>query len=449
MKLLIPALLMVITACSLEQKPEYDLIISNVNLIDGTGSAMQESVNIFIKNKLIHFISFDKINQKENIIDGSGKYLIPGLFDCHVHTNNYNEDFPRFIHYGITSVFFTGGSTCTNQYFEAMRNMGNQDSLPAPRVFHTSQHFTLEGRHPAKTYVSSNWKDGETIFYLKDTLQIEQLVAQVAQQPITGIKLTIEDGPDPPFVTRMPQAFINKVEQEANKHGLNVFAHVSDNKELSMALEAGISNILHFTGVDLDFEKDMELVNRIYQDSLSWVTTLMLDKGFMYPHFPEWLEEVKQEKIFAIEEIEQAQDPGIIKRTRGYMEFMKDYLQVDTITLQSVIEFQVQQIKKLNENGVNMVLGTDTGNDFIFPGYALHEEMQLLELGGMQPMDIIKMGTLQAAKMMKSDDSLGSIEVGKIADMILLDKNPLVSISNSFSINTVIKNGTIQKRLIK
>ncbi|HNP08733.1 MAG TPA: amidohydrolase family protein, partial [Cyclobacteriaceae bacterium] len=97
--------------------------------------------------------------------------------------------------------------------------------------------------------------------------------------------------------------------------------------------------------------------------------------------------------------------------------------------------------------GLNMVLGTDTGNDFNFPGYSLHEEMQLLELGGMEPLEIIKMGTLNAAKMMNSQDSLGSIETGKIANMILLDKNPLEKMSNTLLINTVIKRGAIQKRI--
>lgn len=94
-----------------------------------------------------------------------------------------------------------------------------------------------------------------------------------------------------------------------------------------------------------------------------------------------------------------------------------------------------------------MVLGTDTGNTFIFPGYALHEEMQLMELGGMDPLLIIKLGTLNAAKMMKVDDKLGSIEVGKIADLIVLNENPLASISNTLTIDRVVKNGKIQERI--
>jgi len=82
-------------------------------------------------------------------------------------------------------------------------------------------------------------------------------------------------------------------------------------------------------------------------------------------------------------------------------------------------------------------------------GYSLHEEMQILEEGGMNPLDIIKMGTLNAANMLHAQDSLGSIEVGKIANLVLLDENPLESIRNTLTITKVIKNGVVQDRLIE
>ena len=144
--LLLPVLFLL--ACTGTEKAEYDLIISNVNLIDGTGSALQENVNVHVRGSKIVSINRNPLTQIENIIDGTDKFLIPGLFDCHVHTSDYQKDFPRFMHYGVTSVFITGGDHCTNEYYAEMRKRGSQFSIPAPRVFHTSQHFTMEGRHP-------------------------------------------------------------------------------------------------------------------------------------------------------------------------------------------------------------------------------------------------------------------------------------------------------------
>ncbi|SHF25950.1 Imidazolonepropionase [Arenibacter palladensis] len=437
-----------IVGCTESPSKKYDFVISNVHLIDGTGNALKSNVNVYIKDGRIALMDKTEVSKKETIIDGTDKYLMPGLFDCHAHTGTFQIDFPKFIHFGVTSIFVPGGSTCTNEYYKEMREIGKQDSIPAPRVFHTSQHFIMEGSHPVRTYASSNWEDGKTVFYLNDTLQIESLVKEVSQYDIQGIKLTIEDGPMPPPIPRMPQEFINKVVKEAEKNNTKVFVHISDNIELRMALEAGINNFIHFTGVNLDFQNDREMIEDIYQSDVSWVTTLMIDKSFIYPLHPEWVSQTEIINIYSAEErFSNLTSESEIEKAKKYLSFFETDYGLKDPTLESIMSFQVEDIKTLFENGVNMVLGTDAGNTYNFHGHSLHEEMQLLELGGMKPMDIIKMGTYNAAKMMDTLDELGTIEQGKIADMVLLDKNPLESIKNTLSINTVFKNGIIQQRI--
>ncbi len=453
MKALIFCFLLFITiGCQLDPaeqtKDNFDMIITNTNIIDGTGNPMQSGLFVGIKNGKIVAIDSALADTNAEIIDGTNKYLIPGLFDCHVHTGNYQRDFPRLIHYGITSVFIPGGNKCDNEYFQAMRDLGNQDSIPAPKVFHTSQHFSMEGRHPAKTYPEGNWRDGKSIFYLKDTLQIEKLVKQVAQYPILGIKLTIEDGPAPPFVRRMPQAFINKTVSEAAKQGLEVFAHVSDNIELAMAIKGGVQNLVHFTGVNVDPQDSAhrQLIQIFKERDPSWVTTLMIDKSFLYPMHPEWFE--AEAMLPAYQSFDSTLTDNLVERAKFYAELLREEYNIPDTELITFMQHQVDDIKFLTEQGINMVLGTDAGNDFNFHGYSLHEEMQLLEMGGIDPMTIIKMGTLNAAKMMKADDELGSIEMGKSANLLLLEKNPLDAISNSLAINKVIKNGVVQQRIL-
>lgn len=443
-----PAIVILIFGCAPIPSNQFDLVISNVNLIDGTGDPVQTGLSIGIKDGKIVAIDPSLPGNGDTTIDGTGKFLIPGLFDCHVHTGNFERDFPRFIHYGVTSVFITGGSLCTNDFYASMRRQGSQDSIPAPLIFHTSQHFSMEGRHPSKTYKSSNWQDGKSIFYLKDTTQIERLVEEVSQHPIVGIKLTIEDGPAPPFVERMPQSFIDKTVKEAARHGLEVFAHVSDNTELEMAIEGGVQNLVHFTGVNIDPQDSTQtrLLAEFKERNPSWVTTLMIDKSFLYPIHPEWFE--SEYMLPDYRNMVNELTPELVHRGKFYVNILMEEYGLTENTLSAFMIPQAMDIRFLYEKGFNMVLGTDTGNDFNFPGYSLHEEMQLLEMGGMEPLDIIKMGTLNAAEMMHAQDSLGSVEIGKIANMVLLNKNPLESISNTLEINTVVKNGVIQKRLI-
>ncbi|MEP0985317.1 amidohydrolase family protein [Ekhidna sp.] len=439
--------LSIFTSCTTNQGAEYDLVITNVNLIDGTGAPIQQGVNVYVKDRVIVKIDSDQSPVIENTIDGTNKYLIPGLFDCHVHPDSYVDDFPRLMHYGITSIFIPGGSSCTDEVFTRMRAMGNQDSIPSPRVFHSSHHFTLEGRHPVKTYASSNWVEGETVFYLRDTAQIAHLVKRVSKQPISGIKLTIEDGPAPPFVERISQDFINKTVREASKYGLEVFAHVSDNEELRMAIAGGTQNLVHYTGVNInpDDTAHLALIQRAKELDVSWVTTLMIDKSFLYPVNPEWFDE--ESMITAYKEARNEITEEVRKQSEFYSKLLQEEYGIEGNGLEDFINPQVKDIQFLMKEGLNMVLGTDAGNDFNFYGYSLHEEMQLMEMGGIQSIDIIKMGTLNAAIMMHAQDSLGSIEVGKLADMILLDANPLVDIGNARAIHTVYKGGKIQKRI--
>jgi len=440
-------LILLALSCTENNEDTYNLIITNTNLIDGTGSEMQPNKNIHIKDGVIVKIDSEEVNHTQNVIDGTNKYVIPGLFDAHAHTSNYQEDLPLFMHFGVTTIFVTGGSTATNEYYSKMRAYGNDTTVSASRVFHTSQHFITEGSHPVKTYASSNWIEGETHFTIKDTTQIENLVKEVVKYPIKGIKLTIEDGPAPPFIERIPQEFVNKISEEAQKNNTKVFAHVSDNLELKMAFDADISNILHYVGVDIDFERDSELLDYMYNNDVSIVTTLMLDKSFLYPLHNDWVKNIETFNIFNQEEVESLKDSSQLVKSRQYLNMLINDFNMEEPVFKKLIISQVQDIKELYDNGVNMVIGTDTGNTYIFPGYSVHEEMQLMEFGGMQPLDIIKMATHNAAKMLYELDTLGTIETGKIADLILLDKNPLETIKNTLSINLVLNDGIVQKRL--
>jgi len=132
---------------------------------------------------------------------------------------------------------------------------------------------------------------------------------------------------------------------------------------------------------------------------------------------------------------------------KGYLNFYKESYGLIEDDLPILMMPHMQDIKYLYDNGFNMVLGTDIGGDFNFQGHSLHEEMQLLEMESMGPLDILKMGSLNATKMLKVDHEFGSLEVGKVVDMVLLDKDPLETITNALSIHSVIKNGRIQVRI--
>ena len=388
----------------------HDLAITNVTVIDGNGRPPQQNTNVYVSDGRIAAVTQETLpDGATEVVDGTGKYLIPGLIDAHTHPFPIDENFPRFIHFGVTSILITGCSSCTNENLARARSLWGREQIPSPRVCHTSQHFTMEGRHPVKTYPSASWVEGKTVFYVREVDDVESYVEEVAKQPIVGIKVTIEDGPEPPFVEFIPVEFVAEIVKQAHARDLKVFAHVSTMEGLRIAEAAGADHLLHFVGIDIDWSRDRELVDRLHERDPSWVTTLMVDKGFLYPAHPEWTQKIEATQVYDSKEIE-----GLKRRhtAEQSLDILRTLYGTDNPTVESIIGPQVDDLRQLHEEGFNIVVGTDTGNDFIFPGISMHEEMELLSRR-FEPSELLRMATRNPAEMLGVLDELGTIEVGK------------------------------------
>ena len=111
-----------------------------------------------------------------------------------------------------------------------------------------------------------------------------------------------------------------------------------------------------------------------------------------------------------------------------------------------VFQKELEIVGAMQRAGVQLLAGTDTGNPFCFPGFSLHEELALLVVAGLSPSEALRTATLNPAKFFALDQTLGTIEQGKIADLVLLDANPLTYIRNTQKINAVISNGRLFDR---
>lgn len=423
----------------------YDLAVTNVTLIDGTGEPEQTGATVLVRNGRIASITTGAFGgEAATVVDGTGRYLMPGLVDAHTHPLLVEGSFDQFVHYGVTSILITGGSTASRENLARVRALSEADTVPSPRVFHTSQHVTMEGRHPVKTYPSPNWVEGETVYYMREASDAERIVEAVADQPIVGIKVTIEDGPEPPFVEMIPVEFVGALVQAAHARGIEVFAHVSSMEGLRVADEAGVDHLVHFVGLNIDWERDAVLVERLRARDISWVTTLMIDKMFFYPVHPEWLAEVEATGFIGADEIARLRNGRSAEESLAILSALYD---LPDPTLETVIRPQVEDLRELHRRGFNLVVGTDMGNDFIFPGLSLHEELELLAMG-FAPAELIPMATRNAAIMLGVDDDLGTLEVGKWADMVLLDENPLADIRHTRSIRAVFRGGREVPRIV-
>ncbi|MGY5851737.1 amidohydrolase family protein [Salegentibacter sp. F14] len=436
-------------------KDHYDMIIRDVDLIDGTGRDLQPGVDIYVENGIISAIVEEELNvTADTVINGAGRYAIPGLFDAHYHFINYRkrdlEDYKEqgkyLLHFGITNILITNGIIEDMQKF---KKRIDTDKARGPRIFYTSRMATIPGAHPAKREYKDLFTEGENIEYVKDTLDIKQIVKTAMDEGAIAIKIAIEDGPTPPLIERMPASFIQKFSREANKFDLPLFAHISDMEEVKMSVENGVDALMH--GALVQLPEDKELLKNMGDKNISWVFTNMISKAtIFYPLNLQWLEEEPYE-IFNEIYMKSISDPDGSKAERS-RQILLNYFQFDSVpTFETFIKETMNSNSVILQEGVNIVVGTDTGgpSPYILPGISVHEEMEILQLSGINPLEVIKMATLNAAKMMGQSDSLGSVEDGKVADIVILDKNPLKNIHNTLSISTVIKDGKVQGRTEK
>jgi imidazolonepropionase-like amidohydrolase len=100
----------------------------------------------------------------------------------------------------------------------------------------------------------------------------------------------------------------------------------------------------------------------------------------------------------------------------------------------------------MNEKGVKFIAGTDFPNPYVFPGFSLLDELSLMVKGGMPTIDVLRTATINPAIFMNKKADFGSVEVGKLASLVLLNKNPLENIENTKTIETVIVRGKVYSR---
>jgi imidazolonepropionase-like amidohydrolase len=133
------------------------------------------------------------------------------------------------------------------------------------------------------------------------------------------------------------------------------------------------------------------------------------------------------------------------KRFAG--QIMHEFNTDDRATRQRFVEKELEVVKAMHDAGIPFLAGTDTPPGvYVFPGFSLHEELQRFVAAGFTPMEALQTATLNPVKFLGMDDRVGTIEKGKLADVLLLDANPLDDISNTEKIAAVVVNGRYLSR---
>ena len=414
------------------------LLIQNVTLIDGTGRAPIEKATVLVEDDRITRVARSVLPAPKGarVIDGTGKYLIPGLMDMHIHLMGGTKveidglrsaDIDRdagiralhsYIYAGVTSIYDAGNNPA---FILPLRDDERSGKIASPRIFATGAIVTYPGSHGSSEF-SVNVDDWpEAIPLLDAYLETEPDVVKLTfEERGWGARETI-----PMF----PLDLMQQVIEYLNSAGARTIVHTSSERRARQAAYAGIDNFAHPI---IQGPVTPEFAALMGAKRLPMVTTLTIGENYSrLAENPEFLDTPLYQAVLTAEEIEELKT---VKRQEYQERTWTWWMKIMTEVAQENVR-QVHEADGLLCAGSDQTRGTD-----------LHRELELLADAGIDNLAIIRIATLNCARMLGREDDLGSIEAGKLADMVLLDADPVADIRNAQQIAEVIKGGRIIDR---
>jgi len=431
------------------------IIIKNVTLIDvKTGKAIPAQ-SIVIKGERIETIAAAKKIKEPTgavIIDGTGKFLMPGMIDAHIHffqsgglytrpdavdlrkitpyekekefgLNNASDYMRRYLRLGITSVIDVGGP---------FSNFTIRDSIAkttvAPNIFVTGPLFSII----EDDYFGAD----KPIEKIASEKEADALFAKMLPYKPDFIKIWYIADAANPAEKNFP--LVKYIAEQTYKHGLKLTVHATELETAELAVKAGADILVHSV-----FDKIIppEFIKTLVAKKVTYIPTLIVVDNYpkslsgRLPHHPQdlaWANAFAYGSLSDPEAMDSATMPPVLKMLRK-TDIPATGNKGDSVSAINLVN--------LVRAGVNVAAGTDAGNIGTMHASSFIQELEAMQNAGLTNAEIIKTSTINAAIGFGKERQWGSIEKGKMADLVLLDKNPLESLQNLNAINTVFKNG--------
>jgi hypothetical protein len=431
------------------ERKAQPLAITHVTVIDATGSAAQPDMTVLTSDGRVAALGRTgqvTIPDIAQVVDAKGKFLIPGLWDMHVHwyTKNY---LPLFTANGVTGIRLMFGAPV----HLAWRKELAQESLLGPRMVLASR--IVDGPKPI-------WPNS--------------IAVATADEGRRAVATSRKEGYD--FVkvySLLPREAYFAIAAEAKKQSIPFAGHVPLSISAADASDAGQRSIEHLTGVLLGCSSqeeelhkelaemlkrsssyDRALVRRVEDKCLNsydeekaaalfarfakngtWQTpTLTVLRAMAYLDDEKFIKDPRLKYL----------PPGLRAQWNPKNDFrLKNYTKQDFAQSKVVFKKQLELVGAMRRAGVGMLAGTDVLNPFCFPGFSLHDELELLVKAGLTSMEALQAATLNPAKYLDQPKDFGTIEQGKMADLVLLDADPLTDIRNTRKIAAVVVAGKL------
>lgn len=442
--------------------------ITNVTIVDVEKQKLLSNQTVIITDNLISNIQkSNKIKVPENatIIDGSDKYLLPGLIDAHIHFfqngglytrpdaidlrkfKDYEQDITyaktdmeaklrRYLQNGITTVIDVGA----NYNFLKQRN-DFTDKPFSPSIFITGPLLTT---YEPKVYEGLGEDEP---FTLTQTIEdgVNGVKEQLRYKP-DFIKIWYIAGTDGLSLeesARKNLPIIKAIINEAHKNNLKVAVHATQRFTAQLAVENGADFLVH--SVDDEILKD-DFIQLMKKNKTTLCPTLIVHSGYLNTFGQKLnmgnyeLQKADSYQLGSLLDLKHLPDTTLVKKYKNYANSPQSIA-----SLKKADSISLVNLKILSDAGVSITTGTDAGNIGTLHASSYLQELQAMQKSGMSNWKIIQASTINGAKVFDKESEFGTVNIGKKANLILLDGNPIENIKNVTKINTIFNKGVIFK----
>jgi len=443
------------------------IIIKHATLIDAA-NPVRDNMTVVLQGDVIQLIAESGSvmidAQKDTIVDARGKFLIPGLWDAHVHLTfipelDYKTAYDLFLANGITSIRDTGAVISKLQ---PAIDYANENPNKTPRLFYSGP--LIDGS--LRVYKGKEAGFPELSIGVDENTDSEAVVNGLLDQGVSFLKT---------YEMLSAKTFLGLL-SIAKEKNLRVTGHIPLSIDLIEAIDAGLGGMQHIRNLDLACANNAEEIlaqrQALLKNKDSLPGSALRTKIHQLQRFVAIgnLDEERCNKVIRhLAANNVFQTPTLTINTLDSKRFYADKEWHDTYqflpkTLQKnwyigsidMAQEEVSENDKIfedwsmkivglfNSNGVKIIAGTDTPIGFLTPGYSLHKELELLVEAGLTPLQALRSATITPAEFFNLENKMGTIEPGKYADLVILDNNPLDSIKNTQNIHMVIAKGEIK-----
>jgi imidazolonepropionase-like amidohydrolase len=416
-------LLLALTAAPQAQRGAGGAVtaIVGAKLVDGTGAAAVNDSVVLVSGDRITAAgprARVQVPQGATVVNAAGKTLIPGLIDAHCHLNQPQEVMrkllPVALNWGITTIRMTGNDKpeVMQVYYDAKAG-----KFPSPRVYTAGQGFNRTGPYPGAPTLKPTTPE-----------EARKGVQAHKAEKVDFIKIWMSDKGFSPEI-------LEAIVDEAKKQNIPIVAHISNVAQVKQLAELGVTDFMHEARDGMN----PEFIAYAKAKKLSFVPTLgqAQSRWYYYEH-PEILKMDPKFDGFYARGRAMLNDPARRKEIIGAPDFEQ--------TKERFKENFYPFIKMMSDAGIRVVTGTDCGAESSQTtpvGHTTHREVQMFVEAGLTPLKAIQAATLDAARVLERTEnpSYGSIQAGKIADLVLLNADPLADINNTIKIDRVMRAG--------